>query len=60
LNVGNQADIAKMAVASRSELKHDMDFLKQQAELRNGHMDKRDRKEFKLNIKHEKRYELGM
>jgi len=28
MNVGAQADIAKMAVATRSELKHDMDFLK--------------------------------
>ena len=59
-NVGAQADIAKMAVATRSELKHDMDFLKQQAELRNGDMNKQDRKAFKLNIKHEKRYEEEM
>ena len=60
MNVGAQADIAKMAVATRSELKHDMDFLKQQAELRNGGMDKQDRKAFKLNIKHERRYEEEM
>lgn len=57
---GVQADIEKMAVATRSELKHDMDFLKQQAELRHGEMKKVDRKHFKLNIKHEKQYEEAM
>ena len=49
--------MAKISIATRAELKHDLDFLKKQKELRDGNMDKKDRKEFKLNLKHEKRYE---
>ena len=56
----NEADMAKIGIATRAELKHDMDFMKQQKELRDGNMDKRDRKIFKLNLKHEKRYEEEM
>ena len=52
-----ESEMAKISVATRAELKHDMDFLKKQKELRDGTMDKKDRKEFKLNLKHEKRYE---
>ena len=49
--------MAKISVATRAELKHDLDFLKKQKELRDGTMAKKDRKEFKLNLKHEMRYE---
>lgn len=52
-----QADLARMKVATRAELKHDMDFIKKQAALREGNMDRKDRRQFKLNLKHEKRYE---
>jgi len=48
-----------MKVATRAELKHDMDFLNKQAALKQGNMDKQDRREFKLNLKHERRYEEG-
>ena len=34
-----------------------MRYLQQQAALRSGNMDKQDRRAFKLNLKHEKRYE---
>lgn len=54
-----QADLARMKVATRAELKHDMDYLNQQAALREGKMDKQDRRAFKLNLKHEKKYEEG-
>ena len=47
-----------MAVATRAELKHDIDFINKQAALREGGpMDRQDRRQFKLNLKHEKRYE---
>lgn len=48
----------RITVASRAELKHDMDYLKAQAAFRNGgNLDRQDRRAFKLNLKHEKKYE---
>ena len=49
--------MAKISVATRAELKRDLDFLNKQKALQEGGMDKKTRKEFKLNLKHEKRYE---
>ena len=39
-----QADLNRIEVATRAELQHDMDFLNQQAALREGKMDKQDRR----------------
>ena len=55
--VATQADLNRIQVASRAELQHDMNFIQKQAALREGKMDKQDRRQFKLNLKHEKRYE---
>ena len=52
-----EQDMAKISVATRAELKRDLDFLKQQKALQEGGMDKKTRKEFKLNLKHEIKYE---
>ena len=49
--------MAKISVATRAELKRDLDFLNKQKALQEGGMDKKTRKEFKLNLKHEMRYE---
>ena len=50
----------KIAIATRAELKHDIDFIKKQNELKQGPMDRKDRRQYKLNLKHEKKYEEGM
>ena len=34
-----------------------MDYINNQRALQNGNMDRTDRRQFKLNLKHEKRYE---
>ena len=49
--------MSKISVATRAELKRDLDFLNKQKALQDGGMDKKTRKEFKLNLKHEMRYE---
>ena len=57
---GLEAELDKMSVATRAELKHDMDFMKKQAALKDSiATSKVDRREYKLNIKHEKKYEAA-
>ena len=52
-----KADLNRIQVATREELQRDMNFIKKQQALKEGNMDKQDRRQFKLNLKHEKRYE---
>lgn len=49
--------MAKIAVATRAELKHDMDYLQNMKQLKEGNMDRTTKKAVKLTLKHEKRYE---
>lgn len=52
-----QADLNRIQVATREELQHDMNFIEKQNALKAGPMDRQGRRQFKLNLKHEKRYE---
>jgi leucyl-tRNA synthetase len=55
-----EADMQRIQIASRAELKHDTDYLKKIAELRNGGLDRTARRALKLSVKHEKKYEEAM
>ena len=54
---GTQADLNRIQEATRSELQRDVQFIKGQAALREGGMDKADRRQFKRNLKAENKYE---
>lgn len=49
--------MARVGIATRAELKHDMDYLNTMQQLKEQPQNKKLKKEIKLTLKHEKRYE---
>jgi len=55
-----EQDFEKMKILSREEVKHDLDYLKMQSELKGMQDDKQMRKQMKFNAKKEAKYEKAL